>query len=294
MNTKGCKKSTPYLFVLPILVLSGVLLYYSIGFTIYTSFFQWNGIDNNMIFIGFENYVKLFSDRVFYIAMWNNLLFMIFTIGIQCFLGLFMAVLFRAKLRGNTIFKSILFLPTIMAPVIIAAIFRILLDANLGSINNVFRMLHLNFLAVSWLGDPKYSLISVIMVNVYEWMGFSMLLYFSALLAIPEEIYESARIDGSGFWNTLFKITIPLVNGTTSTLVVLGIIGSLKTFDIVVLLTGGGPGKSTEILSTFLYKRSIQEFDGGSAAAIGVIILIISLILAITQIKLYNRSRKNN
>ncbi|OBR68409.1 sugar ABC transporter permease [Paenibacillus oryzae] len=282
-----------YLYVLPILVLSGLFLYYCIGFTVYTSFHSWNGIDTDMKFIGLDNYIKLFDDKSYHIALRNNLIFFVFTVGVQAALGLLLAVLLRAKLKGNSIFRSIYFIPTIMAPIIIAAIFRIIMDTNFGSLNEGLRAIGLDFLAVSWLGDPKYALMSIIIVNIFEWMGFSMTLYYSALLAIPDEIYESAKIDGSGFWRTLFKITVPLVGGTTSTLVILGIVGSLKTFDIVSLLTGGGPGRSTEFLTTYVYKKAIEEFNGGMSAAAGVTILIIALVLAVLQIQFTNRQQRD-
>ncbi len=282
-----------YLYVLPILVLSGLFLYYCIGFTVYTSFHSWNGIDTDMKFIGLDNYIKLFDDKSYHIALRNNLIFFVFTVGVQAALGLLLAVLLRAKLKGNSIFRSIYFIPTIMAPIIIAAIFRIIMDTNFGSLNEGLRAIGLDFLAVSWLGDPKYALMSIIIVNIFEWMGFSMTLYYSALLAIPDEIYESAKIDGSGFWRTLFKITVPLVGGTTSTLVILGIVGSLKTFDIVSLLTGGGPGRSTEFLTTYVYKKAIGEFNGGMSAAAGVTILIIALVLAVLQIQFTNRQQRD-
>jgi len=282
-----------YLYILPILIVSGLFLYYCIGFTVYTSFHSWNGIDSDMKYIGFDNYIKLFDDKSYHIALRNNLVFFIFTVGIQAALGLMLAILLRAKLRGHSIFRSVYFIPTIMAPIIIAAIFRIIMDTNFGSLNEGLRAIGLDFLAVSWLGDPKYALMSIIIVNIFEWMGFSMTLYYSALLAIPDEIYESAKIDGSGFWRTLFKITVPLVGGTTSTLVILGIVGSLKTFDIVSLLTGGGPGRSTEFLTTYVYKKAIEEFNGGMSAAAGVTILIIALVLAVLQIQYTNRQQRD-
>ncbi|WP_219835730.1 carbohydrate ABC transporter permease [Paenibacillus sp. R14(2021)] len=282
-----------YLYILPILLLSGLFLYYSIGFTFYTSFHQWNGIDSHMKYIGFDNYKKLFADKAYLTALRNNLLFFVFTVTIQAALGLLLAVLLRAKLAGSNIFKSIYFIPVIMAPIIIAAIFRIIMDTNFGDLNATLRALHLDFLAVSWLGDPKYALMSIIIVNIFEWMGFSMTLYYSGLLAIPDEIYESAKMDGSGFWRTLFQITIPLVGGTTSTLAVLGIVGSLKTFDIVSLMTGGGPGRSTEFLTTYVYKKAIDEFNGGMSAAAGVTILVIALVMALVQLQLGNRQQRD-
>jgi raffinose/stachyose/melibiose transport system permease protein len=283
----------PYLYIAPLLIFSGILLYYCIGFTIFTSFHEWNGIDTTMKFIGLQNFSDLLSDRVLYIALLNNLLFLVFTVGIQAGLGLFIAVLLRSKPVLTNLFKSIFFMPVIMAPVIIAAIFRIIMDFNLGSLNSVLRFFKLDFLAVAWLGDPRFSLTAIIMVNIFEWLGFSMIIYYAGLLSIPNEIYESAKIDGSGFWNTLLKISLPMLKGTTATLVVLGIVGSLKTFDIVYMLTGGGPGRSTEFLTTFLYKKSIDEFNGGAAATIGVVILVVALVMSVIQIKYYEKTQKD-
>lgn len=288
MKTKW--KITPYLYILPVILISGVILYYSIGFTVFTSFQDWNGLSNDMEFTGLENYKDVLADETFYVSLRNTLIFMVVTVFVQAAIGLLLAVLLRAKLKGNTFFKALFFMPVVMAPIILAAIFRIILDTNVGTLNELLRAINLDFLAVSWLGDPKFALISIIGVNIFQWMGFSMLLYYSSLGSIPDEVYEAAKMDGAGFWRTLFKITIPMLKGTTTTLIVLGIVGSLKTFDIVVLLTGGGPGISTEFLATYLYSRLFEQFNGGMASAIGVIILIIAIILSIAQIKLHQKS----
>lgn len=280
----------PYLFVAPIVILSGLVLYYSIAFTVRISLSEWNGLDPTMTFVGLRNFADLLSDRVLGISLLNNLCFMVFTVAIQAAIGLLVATLLVSKPRFSSLFKGIFFMPVVMAPIIIAAIFRIMMDANLGSINGILRSVGLGFMAAPWLGDSRFALASIIVVNVFEWMGFSMILYYAGLLAIPKEIYESATVDGAGFWKTFRSITLPLVRGTTSTLIVLGIIGSLKTFDIVYLLTNGGPGVSTEFLTTFLYKRQFEEFKSGSAAAIGVVILVLALLMSIAQIKSYSRS----
>ena len=295
MDIKINKKKTiaPYFLITPIVVLSGLIIYYSVAFNFFVSFQEWNGISPDMKFIGFKNFIDLFSGRVLYIALRNNIIFLLFAVGIQAGLGLLIAVLLRTKPAFSGIFKGIFFFPVVMAPVVIASIFRIIMDPNLGSLNLILKVLHLDFLAVSWLGDPRIALFSIIIVNIFEWMGFSMIIYYAGLLTIPNELYEAAKIDGSGFWTTLFKITIPMLRGSTTTLIVLGIVGSLKTFDIVVMLTGGGPGYSTEFMTTFLYKRALNEYNGGSAAAIGVIILILALIMSVIQIKHYNRQIKD-
>lgn len=290
-NLRLGDRFAPYAYIAPIVVLSGLVLYFSILFTLRMSLSRWNGLDANVEFVGLQNFGDLFTDRILGAALANNLVFMIFSVGVQAALGLLLAILLRGKTKSAPVFRNMLFIPVIMAPVIIAAIFRIILDANLGALNIGLRAIGLGGLALPWLGDPRYSLASVILVNIFEWTGFSMIQYQAGLLSIPDEIYESALIDGSSFWRTLGKITLPMLRGTTTTLVVLGIIGSLKTFDLVYMLTGGGPGVSSEVLTTLLYKRTFEEFKSGSAAAIGVLVLVLAMGLSVLQIKAYDRDR---
>jgi raffinose/stachyose/melibiose transport system permease protein len=282
----------PYLYVLPITVLSLLVIYYCIGFTLVSSFTDWDGMSPTMGFTGFKNYIRLFQDRTFFIAIRNNLVFFTGTIFTQAALGLLLAVLLKQKLPGSNIFKVVFFLPISMAPAIIAAIFRIILNPTLGELNNFFRFVHLDFLAVAWLGDPRFALFSIIVVNIFQWMGFSMITYYASLMALPEDVYEAAIVDGAGFWRTLFLITIPMLKSTTNVLVVLGIVGSLKTFDIVMLLTKGGPGRSTVFLNTYLYENALNNFKGGYAASIGVMILIIAFIMSFLQITLAKKEKQ--
>ena len=262
-----------------------------IGFTVATSFTDWDGISSEMDFIGLKNYTKLLAPgSVFWTALMNNIIFMVVTVVIQAGLGLLLAVILKERLRGSSFFKAIFFMPIAMAPVIIAAIFRIIMDPNVGAINEALRFLHLDFLAQSWLGDPHIALYSICAINIFEWMGFSMIIYYAGLMSISDDIYEAAKIDGCGFWNTLFRITIPNLSGTTNTLILLGIVGSLKTFDIVIQTTGGGPGRSTEFLNTYLYKAGVQQFNGGLSAAIGVMVLIIAVMLSLIQLAFNKRA----
>jgi raffinose/stachyose/melibiose transport system permease protein len=295
MSPMILKKKTvnlvPYFYIAPIVVLSLVVIYYCIGFTVVSSFTDWDGMSSTMSFIGLKNYTKLFNDRTFYIALRNNLVFFAGTIFTQAALGLFLAVLLKQKMRGSNLFKAVFFLPISMAPTIIAAIFRIILNPTFGDLNTFLRSMHLEFLAKAWLGDPKYALLSIIVVNIFQWMGFSMIMYYASLMALPDDVYEAAYVDGAGFWKTLFFITVPMLKSTTNVLIILGIVGSLKTFDIVMLLTKGGPGRSTAFLNTYLYENALNNFKGGYAASIGVMILIIAFIMSILQMYLSGREK---
>lgn len=280
----------PYLYVLPVVVLSGLLIYYSIGYTAWASLTDWNGL-RRMNFIGLDNYVNLFHDRTFWTALRNNLLFLVVTVGVQAVLGLLVAVISKERLPGSNIFKAVFFLPISMAPAIIATVFKYMLEANYGSLNTTLRALGIigPDTVIQWLG-ADLGVWSIIVINIFQWMGFSMMIYFAGLMAIPEDLYEAASLDGAGWWRQLFSVTIPSLRGTTNLLIVLGIVGSLKTFDIVWLTTGGGPGVSTQFLSTFLYtERSTRQ--AGYASAIGMVILVIAFVLAMAQVKIANREK---
>lgn len=275
-----------YLYILPLLILSSVLVYYCIINTVVVSFTDWDGMSDTWNFVALKNYKKLLTDKVFGVAVWNNILFFFGTVFVQAFLGFILAVLLKKRLPGSNVFKAIYFMPIAMATSIITAIFKIIMDPTNGTLNQFLRAIHLDGLAMSWLGDPKVALFSVIIVNIFQWMGFSMITYYAGLMSLPDDVYEAAKIDGAGFWRTTFSVTLPMLRGTTSVLIVLGIVGSLKTFDLVKLLTGGGPGRSTTVLNTYLYEKAFNDFNAGGAASIGVAILVIAMLMAFLQIKL--------
>ena len=287
MNKLGKKNNwAAYLFILPLILLSFVMIYYCIIRTVMTSFTDWNGMTDTMNFVGLKNYAKLVKDKTFWTAVMNNVIFFFGTVFVQAAVGFLIAVLLKKKLPGSNVFKAVYFMPIAMATSITTAIFKIIMDPTNGSLNNFLRAIHLDMFAVSWLGDKRYALLSVIIVNIFQWMGFSMITYYAGLMALPDDVYEAAKIDGAGFWRTTVSVTFPMLKGTTNVLLILGIVGSLKTFDIVKLLTAGGPGRSTTVLNTYLYEKAFKDFNAGGAAAIGVAILIIAMIMSFLQIKL--------
>jgi len=281
---------TPFLYIAPLVVLAGGLLYYSIGFAAYASLTDWNGL-TSMDFVGLANYVELFRDRTFYIALRNTAVFMVGSVLLQAVLGLLVAVIAKERIAGSNFFKAVFFLPIAMAPAIIATVFKFMLEGNYGSVNQTLRTLGLlgEGENIQWLG-AELGVLSIIVIGVFSWMGFSMMVYFAGLMSIPDDLYEAAELDGAGWWRRLFSITIPSLRGTTSVLITLGIVGSLKTFDIVWLTTQGGPGVSTNLLSTFLYQER-QNREAGYSSAIGMVILVAAFLLAVVQIRLSNREK---
>ncbi|GIG38170.1 carbohydrate ABC transporter permease [Cellulomonas pakistanensis] len=280
----------PYLYVAPIVVLAGALLYYTVGFAVWASLTDWNGL-TRMEFIGVENYERLFADRTFYIALRNTLVFMVATVFLQTVLGLLIAVIAKERMPGANFFKAIFFLPIAMAPAIIATVFKYMFEANYGSLNETLRALGLlgEDDSILWLG-ADLGVWSIVVINVFAWMGFSMMVYFSGLMSIPDELYEASSLDGAGWWRRLFSITVPSLKGTTGVLILLGIVGSLKTFDTVWLTTQGGPGVSTHFLSTFLYQERLNR-DAGYSSAIGIFILVAAFVLSLIQTRVSSREK---
>ena len=180
-----------YLYILPLLLLSTALVYYCIISTVRVSFTDWDGMSDTFQWVGLKNYIKLFKDKVFQLSLWNNLLFFFGTVFVQAFVGFILAVLLKKKLPGSNLFKAIYFMPIAMATSIITAIFKIIMDPTNGTLNQFFRAIHLDGLALNWLGDPKIALISVIIVNIFQWMGFSMVTYYASLMSLPEDVYEA-------------------------------------------------------------------------------------------------------
>ncbi len=287
MKKSGKKNDwAAYLYILPMLLLSFALVYYCIINTVMVSFTDWDGMSGTYNIVGFQNYAKMLADKVFWKSVTNNIIFFVGTVFIQAGLGFLLAVLLKMKLPGSNLFKAVYFMPIAMATSIITAVFKIIMDPTNGALNQFLRAIHLDGLAMSWLGDTKIALFSVIVVNIFQWMGFSMITYYAGLMSLPEDVYEAAKIDGAGFWRTLVSVTFPMVKGTTNVLIVLGIVGSLKTFDLVKLLTAGGPGRTTTVMNTYLYEKAFNDFNAGGAASIGVAILVIAMIMSFLQIKL--------
>lgn len=276
-----------WLYLIPAVAFVGFFIYYGIGYTVYISFYDWNGISQNKTFIGFQHYAKLFGDSIFFTSVGHTFIFMVITIFTQMILGLLIALMLKSQVRLKTVYKIIFFLPTVMSPSVIATLFRQIYNADGGQLNSFLEAIGLDFLALSWLSDPDLALYSIAAINIWEFTGFSFIMYFAALSVLDKEVYEAAYIEGAGFLKTFTQITFPLLKSTHYSLIMLGVIGSLKTFDLVFLTTGGGPGRASEMLSTYIYKKMIVEYNAGYASALCVIFLILTMILTVIQLRAY-------
>jgi raffinose/stachyose/melibiose transport system permease protein len=284
------KSKAAYLYIAPMCFFFLIFTAYPVVFTIQTSFYKWNGMSANKSFIGLQNYVNIFHDGIFYIILKNFVIFGLLSIFTQMMLGLILAVMLKSKLPISGFYKTVIFMPVVLTPTIIGYIFSRILEYNLGAVNVFLRAVHLDFLALGWLSDIKVAIFTLVAVNIWQWTGYSMMMYMAGLSTIPEEMFEAAKIDGANSIKIFIHVLWPMLKSTHFTLTILGVIGVLKTFDIPYILTNGGPVNSTQFFSTYIYQKAFSLYDAGSASTLAVILLILAIICTVVQNHLYSRS----
>jgi raffinose/stachyose/melibiose transport system permease protein len=268
--------------VAPALLLVGAVVYGGIAYNAYVSTRRWNGIAPTSEPVGFENYLLALTDPVVLAAYRHVAVFAVLTIGTQMLLGLALALLLSRESRLNPLYTAVLFLPVVMAPAAVASAFRQLLTPD-GPVNRVLDTIGLEAFRNAWLADPSYALVTLAVINIWHWTGLSFVLYQAALTQIDPNQIEAAQIDGASVWRTIASVVVPQLRNTHVTLVVLGIIGSLKTFDLVFLTTGGGPARATEFPATYIYQQTVERFNAGYGATLSMLLLSAAVVVALAQ-----------
>lgn len=282
-----------YIFILPLVILFLIFIVYPIIYNFIISFYNWNGISIEKEFAGFSNYVALLRDPIMIKILKNFIVFAFSTIIIQAFFGLIFSSFFISKIRFSGFYRIIFYIPVIATPAIVGNIFSKIFETNRGYLNEILRFVGLESLCQQWLADPKWAFACIVFVNVWQWTGYSMLLYYANMLNISQDLYEAATIDGANKIQQFSKITFPLLRGTHYTLFIMGMLGALKCFDLPYVLTKGGPNYATEFLSTYIYKQSFNLFKQGQASAIVVLMFFIAMIITLIQLRFYYRNDKD-
>lgn len=282
----GKRQLTAYLYLLPALMVIVGITYFGIGYNVWASTVDWNGVDPNPEQVGLGNFVEIAGDAIFWGSLSHVAVFGAITVIVQMVLGLALALVFSGPIIGRSVYKALVFIPVVLAPAAISTAFRQFLTPD-GQVNQTLEALGLGWMAQAWIADPRFALYALAGVNIFQWTGFSFILYQAALSQIDPNHLEAAQLDGAGTWRTIRHIIVPQLRSTHMTLALTGVIGSLKTFDIVYLITGGGPGRATEFLTTYIYKQSITQFHVGYGAALSLVMLVLALLLTLVQMKLY-------
>ena len=283
---KARRTATPWLFMLPALLLYLGFLVYPVVSSLGLSLLRWDGLSADRAFVGFGNYREiLFDDPVARIALRNNVIWMLATVLIPTVLGLLLAVALNQKLPGRNFFRSAIYAPGVLPLVAVGLIWSWLYNPTFGLVNQVLEWVGLGRFATGWLGSPETALGAVIVTGIWQRTGFPMLLYLAGLQAIPNEQYEAARIDGASRWETFRSITLPWLRPMHVIVVALGVIDAVKVFDLIYSMTNGGPAWSTQTLATWMYFNMFQYFNIGYGSALAWLIAVISIAFAIPYIR---------
>lgn len=280
------------LFLLPALFFYTALLVYPIGKSFYLSFHTWNGIGGTaMKFVGFQNYMQVLSDSEFWKPFGHTMYLMIMSIVIQIPLGFFLAVILNSRLKGIRYFKAAFFMPVILSATSVSLLWRFILYPGDGLLDTVLMKLGIEELIHAWLADPATVLNVIVLISCWQGVGVVMVIFLSGLVSIPDSVIEASTIDGANAFQRLWHVVIPMIWEVLTINVTLLLIGSLKAFDIIYVLTGGtgGPAHAGDVLGTYMFHEAFVNGRFGQASAIATIIFLVGFILTILSNRIMKR-----
>jgi ABC-type sugar transport system permease subunit len=283
----------PILFLAPAALVLLLFMAVPMVNAILLSFQSWNGM-SPPTWTGFNNYLKLFQDGIFLTALGHTVYFSVVTVLFQSTIPLLIACLLNSGIRGSTFFRTLYFMPVIISLAISGLLWAMIYEPNFGMLNTILRAIGLDAFTQLWLADRNTVMPSVILVSIWQSLGFYLVIYYAALQNIPRELYESAAIDGANAWHKLWHVTIPSLRPVIVLIVVLNTINGVKVFDQIWVMTAGGPNHASDTLGTYLYSMAFGAMGSsnpqfGYATAIAIVILVLSLIMSIIQIRLGRR-----
>ena len=270
-----------YLFLLPAFIIFSSVVIAPTIYSFYLSFFSWNGIGEKT-FVALDNYLNLFlEDAVFLTALKNNFVWILLTIVFTVSLSLMLAVVLNRSFKGRVVYRAIFYVPYMLSWVVVGVIWKWMYNPNMGFINEFLEMIGLESLKVSWLSEPKIALYCVYFAALWQGVGQPMILFLSGLQTIPTDILEAATIEGASRVKAFFYITIPMLKETFVVVFATLIIAAMKLYDIIKVMTGGGPGNATETLATYMYSQTFMynNFGKGSAVASTMFLMMILIIV---------------
>ena len=275
--------TTPYFFILPaLLVMVGGLLYPIVS-AFYLSFYDWKiGTPlEDAPYSGISHYLRMLSDPDVLESIWVTLRFGFWTITIEMVVGVGLALLLEKPIRGASVFRTIFILPLMVSPVVVGLIWRYLFDARIGWINYYLGMIGIE--PQVWLGDAELAFFAIVFTDIWQWTPFIFIIIIAGLQALPSEVLEASRIDGVNWWQQIFYVKLPMIRSILVIALLMRLIDVFRALEVMYILTGGGPGRATEVLSLHIYNRAFDTQQLGYAAAISVllILLVFGLSLAI-------------
>ncbi|MCC2028378.1 sugar ABC transporter permease [Microbacterium sp. YMB-B2] len=279
---------TPYLFLLPGVMLFGLFILYPIVQAAQMSFYDWNILRGSASeFIGLDNYIRAFQDDRFWLSLSNSGIYMLLTVPPQIILGLAVAMLLRSKAPAQPLFRVLFYLPVVTSWVVVSLLFKYLF-ADEGLINYTLGdLLHLTDGDTSWLSGRWTAIVAICALGVWKGVGWSMMIFLAALQGVPQSLEEAARVDGAGWWQRFRAVTLPAIWPAMIFVIVMLVIGGFNVFTSVLLMTGGGPGGQTEVLLTYMYQQAFSDLDFGYGSALAVILTVIVFVASVIQLRAF-------
>ena len=276
---------TPYLYVLPCILLLGVFVYVPLVTNFYYSTLSFSAFSPEKVFVGLQNYKEMFADPIIRTALVNNIWYCVISVIFQVGLSLGIAAVLEDKVlrRVSTLLRTMYFLPVLISMTVVALLFSFVYHPKIGLINAGLKMIGLGSLTHAWTGSTDTAIFSAIAMSQWHSMGYTMMLYIVAIQGIPSDLYEAAEIDGAGRLRRFIHVTLPQVREMAFVMMVTTVTGAFMVFNDVYILTGGGPGNSSTTLAVYMYKNGFALDKMGYASTISVLMLIICMILALIQ-----------
>lgn len=284
-----------YLFIIPGAIYMIAFVGYPLVYNIILSF---QDVDLGALnsgdskFIGFDNYKQLFSEGVFRKSVINTLVYTVGSIIFQFTIGFVLALFFSMKFKLANFLRGIVMVGWLIPLTVTALLFKFILDTDVGVVNQILMSLNIIDNPIGWLSSPKIALWSIILVNVWIGIPFNMLLLSTGLNDLPEDVYESASLDGASTWQKFIHLTLPMLRPVILVVMMLGFIYTFKVFDLVFVMTGGGPVDSTEVLSTLAYRYSFDDFQFSYGAAVANVLFLILFIISLIYLRMINKEEE--
>lgn len=287
------KALSGYIWVLPALVVLGVFVYLPLIQNFGFSVTEWDIYTGEQTFIGAENYTKMFNDPVFWTSLWNNIWYAVVSLVMQVFGALALAATIESLRhdRWRRALRAIYFVPSAISLTVAGLLFYFIYEPNVGMLNSVLEGIGLGAFAQPWLGLESTAIWGIIAMSQWQGFGYCTLLFAVAIQRIPSELYEAASIDGVGPIRRFFQITMPLVREMTALMIIVTISGAFQVFNEVMVMTSGGPNNSSQVLATWLYRNGFVKNDFGYAAAVAVVIFVVTLAIALFQLWITRKRR---
>lgn len=272
-----------------------VFVYEPVIQNFHNSFYKWSAFSIDWEYVGLDNFQRVFEDEIFYRSLVNNVWYAVISVACQVCFALVLAALIESQILprlASNFFRTVLFLPSVLAITIIGVMWQLIYNPSIGLINQFLSQIGLDSLRHTWLGEEGTAIFSIIAVSQWQWTGYIMILFIVAIQAVPKDLYESARIDGANGVQQFWYITLPGVRQTFLVMVIITVIGAIKVFDIVWVMTAGGPNHASETIGNYLYRVGFRNDEMGYASALAIVMFVITFILSIVQLRFGGGTRR--